>query len=50
MDKIFWKRILNLLKIVLPDWKNEATIYLILLTVGLVARTYLSIWISDVNS
>jgi ATP-binding cassette, subfamily D (ALD), member 3 len=41
---------MKLLKIVLPDWKNEATVYIILLTFGLVARTYLSIWISDVNS
>ena len=48
MDKIFWKRIKILLKIVLPSWKTKEFLYLVVLTGLLVIRTIMSIWLADV--
>ena len=49
MDAIFWSRIKKLVKIVIPTWKSEEVLDLALLTVFLVLRTFLSIYIAAVN-
>lgn len=49
VDMIFFKRILGLLKIVVPSWKSKEVLDLSLLTILLVARTFLSIYISSIN-
>jgi ATP-binding cassette subfamily D (ALD) protein 3 len=49
VDKIFWERIQKLLKIAVPSWKSKEAICLIVLSGLLVVRTYLSIWLADVN-
>eukprot|EP00331_Platyophrya_macrostoma_P025673 CAMPEP_0176441468 /NCGR_PEP_ID=MMETSP0127-20121128/21214_1 /TAXON_ID=938130 /ORGANISM="Platyophrya macrostoma, Strain WH" /LENGTH=645 /DNA_ID=CAMNT_0017826249 /DNA_START=246 /DNA_END=2183 /DNA_ORIENTATION=- len=49
VDMIFLKRILGLLKIVIPSWKTKEVLDLSLLTVLLVVRTFLSIYISSIN-
>ena len=49
MDSVFFKRIFNLIKIVIPTWKCDSIIDLISLTVFLVFRTYLSIYIAGAN-
>jgi len=38
-----------LLKIAVPSWKTKEVLYLLILTGLLVVRTYLSIWLADVN-
>ena len=49
VDKIFWKRIKILLKIVLPSWKTKEFAFLVILTGLLVIRTVMSIWLADVQ-
>jgi len=49
VDRVFFKRIIKLVKIVIPSLYNTATMDLALLTVFLVFRTYLSIFISGAN-
>lgn len=46
---VFFERIKQLLKIVVPSYKTKEMAYLITLTGLLVVRTYLSIWLADVN-
>ena len=40
---------MNLLKIAIPSYKSREAVYLIILTGLLVIRTYMSIWLADVN-
>ena len=49
MDAIFFSRIKKLVKIVIPTWKSEEVLDIALLTVFLVLRTFLSIYIAAVN-
>ena len=49
MDAIFWKRIKKLVKIVVPSWKSPEMGDLALLTVFLITRTFLSIYMASVN-
>ena len=49
MDAIFFSRIKKLVRIVIPTWKCEEVLDLVLLTVFLVLRTFLSIYIAAVN-
>lgn len=49
MDKVFFSRIMILLKIVIPSWKSSAVADILLLTISLVFRTYLSIYLAGAN-
>ena len=49
VDKVFWQRLSRLTKIVLPSYKSREARYIYLLTILLVARTLMSIWLADVN-
>lgn len=49
VDSLFFKRIMSLLRIVIPSWKSKEVFNLALLTAALVVRTYLSIYISSIN-
>ena len=49
VDRIFWQRLSKLSKIVLPSMKSREARYIYLLTILLVARTLMSIWLADVN-
>lgn len=49
MDRVFWERIQVLLKIAIPSWKTKEALYIVVLSGLLVMRTYLSIWLADVN-
>ena len=49
VDRIFWQRLTKLSKIVLPSMKSREARYIYLLTILLVARTLMSIWLADVN-
>lgn len=49
MDKVFFERIKCLLKIAVPSYKSREAVYLVILTGLLVIRTYMSIWLADVN-
>ncbi|KAL4432046.1 hypothetical protein ABPG74_017782 [Tetrahymena malaccensis] len=49
VDSVFFQRILKLLKIVFPTWKCSAMADIVLLTIFLVFRTYLSIWVAGAN-
>ena len=49
MDSAFLKKIRELIKIVIPRWNCKETKYIALLTMMLVLRTQMSIWLSDVN-
>ena len=46
---MFLARIKELLKIAVPSYKTKEFVYLVVLTGLLVVRTYLSIWLADVN-
>lgn len=46
---VFLKRAAELIKIVIPDWKSYETFNIVTLTVFLVVRTFLSIYIANVN-
>ena len=49
VDKVFFERIKVLLKIAIPSYKTKEALYLAVLTGLLVIRTYMSIWLADVN-
>jgi len=49
VDAQFWKRIKDLLKIVIPSYNCKEFKYLSILTLLLVLRTQMSIWLADVN-
>lgn len=49
VDKVFWERIKILVKIAVPSWRSKEAFYLFALSGLLVLRTYLSIWLADVN-
>ena len=49
MDHVFWERIKILLKIAIPSWNTKEALYIVVLSGLLVVRTYLSIWLADVN-
>lgn len=49
VDKVFWKRIKFLIGIVIPQWNCVEVLDLVLLTVFLVFRTFLSIYLAGVN-
>lgn len=49
VDAAFFKRLVVLLKIVIPGWKSKEVFDITLLTLLLVARTFLSIYISTIN-
>ena len=49
VDKEFWERIVKLVKSVVPSWKCREVTYAISLSVLLVVRTMMSIWLADVN-
>ena len=49
VDKVFWKRIKYLVKIVVPRWNCVEVLDLVLLTLFLVLRTFLSIYLAGVN-
>jgi len=49
VDAVFIERIKELLKIVIPHSKTKEVLYIAVLTGLLVVRTYMSIWLADVN-
>lgn len=49
VDNEFFKRIKKLIEIVVPGWRTPEAKILLKLSVLLVARTILSIWLADVN-
>lgn len=49
VDKIFFERIQKLIKIVVPSYKCKEAQFIVVLTFLLVVRTYMSIWLADVN-
>ncbi len=49
VDRVFWERIKKLVAIAVPHWKTKEMFYIIVLSGLLVVRTYLSIWLADVN-
>lgn len=49
VDRLFWRRIKFLVKIVIPKWNCVEVLDLVLLTLFLVFRTFLSIYLADVN-
>lgn len=46
---MFWTRIKKLLSKVLTGWTSKEAQYIYILTVLLVVRTFMSIWLADVN-
>ena len=46
---VFIKRAAELVRIVIPDWKSYETLNIVTLTAFLVVRTFLSIYIANVN-
>lgn len=49
MDHIFIENIKKLLKIAIPSYVCKETGFVAVLTCLLVLRTYMSIWLADVN-
>lgn len=49
VDAAFWKRIKKLLGKVLTSWTGKEAQYIYILTILLVVRTFMSIWLADVN-
>lgn len=49
VDNVFFERIKHLIKIVIPRWNCVEVLDLFLLTVFLVLRTFLSIYLAGVN-
>lgn len=49
VDGIFWSRIKKLVKIVIPGWQCPEVFDLLLLSVFLVFRTFLSVYLASVN-
>ena len=46
---MFWEKIKKLIKVVVPSGSSKEVKYLIILSLLLVLRTYMSIWLADVN-
>ena len=46
---MFFDRIKVLIKIAVPSYTSREALYLVVLTGLLVVRTYMSIWLADVN-
>ena len=46
---MFWERIKKLVAIAVPSCKTKEMFYIVVLSGLLVIRTYLSIWLADVN-
>ena len=49
VDGIFWSRIKKLVQIVIPGWQSPEILDLLLLSVFLVFRTFLSVYLASVN-
>jgi len=49
VDAAFWKRIKKLLGKVLTSWTGKEAQLIYILTILLVVRTFMSIWLADVN-
>lgn len=49
VDKLFFKRVWKLIKIVIPSWKSYEVLNLVGLSATLVARTFLSIYQATIN-
>lgn len=49
VDAIFFERIKKLVNIVIPTWKSQEVLDLVMLTMFLVLRTFLSIYLAGVN-
>ena len=49
VDKKFFKRIIKLLKVVIPSWRSKEAGILLILSITLVVRTILSIQLAEVN-
>ena len=49
VDSVFFDKIKKLLKIVVPNANCKEVKYLVILSLLLVLRTYMSIWLADVN-
>eukprot|EP01017_Pseudomicrothorax_dubius_P039005 TRINITY_DN592_c0_g3_i6.p1 TRINITY_DN592_c0_g3~~TRINITY_DN592_c0_g3_i6.p1 ORF type:complete len:662 (-),score=198.19 TRINITY_DN592_c0_g3_i6:121-2106(-) len=49
IDSVFFKRLQHLLKIVIPSWKTPEVLDIASLTLFLIVRTFLSIYISAIN-
>jgi ATP-binding cassette subfamily D (ALD) protein 3 len=49
VDAVFIERIKELLQIAIPHYKTKEVLYIAVLTGLLVVRTYMSIWLADVN-
>lgn len=49
MDSLFWKRVLKLIEKVVPSFTSIESQYILILSVLLVLRTMMSIWLADVN-
>jgi hypothetical protein len=49
VDGKFFAKIKELVKIAVPSWTGKEAKYLGLLTLLLITRTQLSIWLADVN-
>lgn len=49
MDQEFVMRIKELLKVVFPSWDCKEIKYVSILTLLLILRTQMSIWLADVN-
>jgi len=49
VDSTFWRRIFRLIKKVIPSWTCIEMQYTVLLSVLLIVRTMMSIWLADVN-
>lgn len=49
VDAAFMEKIQSLIKVVLPSWTCKESKYLCILTLLLVLRTQMSIWLADVN-
>ena len=49
VDAAFWTKIKDLLKIVVPKFWCKETKYLGVLTILIVLRTQMSIWLADIN-
>ena len=50
VDAVFFSKIKQLLKVVIPRKNCRETKYLFILSLLLVLRTYMSIWLADVNA
>ena len=49
VDKEFFKRIIKLIKELLPTWKCKEVGYIFGLGILVILRTMMSIWLADVN-